>query len=166
LLPKASLARLLALAGRSLRTGAAGFGLSLALFSDDVGNRLALLLVAVLAALGWLISRRQAWATAVSLGVAVLLIALARAEGGLAGALAMSALAGSAMWLRLDFRAYALGLAIFGAAVALLTQASLHLVLAFWSAGWLIETVRMVLADRRLVVKTENPALAVLRSDR
>ncbi len=150
---------------RSLRTGAAGLGLALVLFSDDVLGKVALLFVGMLAVVGTLSRIAHRWSLAVCVLVPAMLIGLARTHAGVRAAVILTILLTLAACLRLGFREVVSGLAALGAGVAVLAGASPRVLLAFGLFGCVAEVLADVRARRRRAANSENAELPVLNPE-
>ncbi len=136
-------------AAAAAKLGAAALGMALVVFSESPEALLGLLAVVLLVAGGatWRAPARNSILVPIliSLGVVV----LARVAAGPAAAAVAALLLALGALLHVRLWEGVVGLATFGAAVALLGGAHVGLILAFWLVGLALVALRLLLARAR-----------------
>jgi hypothetical protein len=166
--PRASLGRVLSLAARAARAGAACLGLALLVLSGDPAAILGLLAVVALAIGGvaWTAGGRHATWVRILLLISALVVA--RVVAGPATAALGAVLLSLGVLLRIRTDEVMLGLAVVGSIVAAVGGASARLLLVFWLLGVALVSLGTVAAAvwrrlRRLpILKTEKTRTVLL----
>lgn len=173
MLQKASFGKGLRCAAAAAKVAGACLGVAVIGSSLDPETVLAMLAVALLVVGGVTWSVGQSKALPLRILASVATVVLARWAGGPAAAALAAALLALGAWLRIGPAQAVGGLALFGAAVALLGRASLHVLVGFWLVGLAFVLLRLIAvrAWHRLfhraslrIEKTE-PVRAALRTD-
>jgi hypothetical protein len=168
LLPRASLAKGLLLAGSGAKAGGALLALAVIASSPDPAVVLGLLAIALLVVGGTTWMRGRPGSVLIRFLISLGTIILARLTLGPSGAGAAAVLLTMGAWLRLGLPDAVVGLALFGGMVALLGSASPRLALVFWAIGLAIVLLRRLAArvwrhvcDRRSLTAETTTAVSL-----